>query len=73
MRSAEKILDELAGIGRMRSSLQFDTQVAERELGEVFDEAKEHPDIAMSDAAKVAGVDRSLAYKLIRKSGRSDN
>lgn len=72
MRSAATVLDELGKLGRIRTDIYADVAVVDSDIGKVLDEAKDHPEISMSEAAKVAGLGRPMAYKLIRKSSRPD-
>ncbi len=59
-----------AGAERVRARSRLDK--AEDDLARLLVEAKACRDLTMSDAAKLAGVGRTMAYKLIRERGSTN-
>lgn len=72
MSDVQVIRDELRHAGRVRGEMLNGAYEAEEAIGELLREAQAHPDITVTEAADLAEVGRSLAYKLMSKSSRSD-
>lgn len=70
--SAEELLAELEVRGTERAHAIAWRQRTDAELAELFRKVQQHPELEVKAAAERAGIGRSLAYKLMRESGRQD-
>jgi transcriptional regulator of acetoin/glycerol metabolism len=69
MPNADKIRTEIARLGDEYADAQKALAKVEKSLGKQLAKAQTSSELTMSDAARLAKIDRSLAYKIIRRSG----
>ena len=67
MRRRILIVDELSKVGERRRMEKFQLELADDRLACLLVEAREHPEMTVAEAARVAGIGRTQAYKLMEK------
>ena len=72
MPKTKDLRKELEEAGARAGARQGRLDKAEGDLARLLVEAKASRDLTMSDAAKLAGVGRTMAYKLIRGRGSTN-
>lgn len=67
MPSPDEIREELKRAGVERASARRRLRKADDELAALLAVAMESPDLTMKDAAELAGIGRTFAYKLVKE------
>lgn len=63
--AAGRLRDDLRWAGRTRAEAKDKLQATDNTLALLLREAIKHPEVTMTEAAKLAGIGRTYAYKLI--------
>lgn len=72
-RSTEELRAQLIRYGRRRDDAIEELARCNHGLGALLTEARDEHRVTLTKAARIAGVSRPLAYKLMRQVGGSDD